>query len=269
MLCSERTEAGVFPGTSEDMGSKLFVGGLSWNTTDETLRVAFEAFGGVREARVILDRDTGRSRGFGFVTYEKDEDAQTGMTQMNDAMLDGRTIRVNEAEDRRGGRGGAPGGSRGPPRDRPDVTVRGRPGGYQSGGPGGPPRGPGGPPRGPGGPPRGPGLRGPPRGPGGPPRGPGGPPRGPGGPPRGPGGGGHRGPPRSGQGGPPGANDPPESWDDRERKAERKTPKKRKGQEEDFRLKNAAPRREKRQSGRSWRDYQMDDEVGEWDGEDE
>ena len=52
------------------MGSKLFVGGLSWDTTDDSLREAFEAFGTVREARVILDRNTGRSRGFGFVTYD-------------------------------------------------------------------------------------------------------------------------------------------------------------------------------------------------------
>ncbi|MEO0603924.1 MAG: RNA-binding protein, partial [Myxococcota bacterium] len=62
------------------MGSKLFVGGLSWDTTDDSLRTAFETFGAVREARVILDRDTGRSRGFGFVTFETPGDAQEAMS---------------------------------------------------------------------------------------------------------------------------------------------------------------------------------------------
>lgn len=99
------------------MGSKVFVGGLSWDTRDDSLRSAFEAFGEVREARVILDRDTGRSRGFGFVTFENDADAATAISEMNDKVLDGRTIRVNEAEDRRGGGGGGGGGGgRGPRR---------------------------------------------------------------------------------------------------------------------------------------------------------
>ena len=52
------------------MGAKLFVGGLSWGTTDEGLRAAFESFGEVEEAKVVTDRETGRSRGFGFVTAE-------------------------------------------------------------------------------------------------------------------------------------------------------------------------------------------------------
>ena len=98
------------------MGSKLFVGGLSWNTTDATLRSAFEQFGPLREARVILDRETGKSRGFGFVTFQRDEDSQAATRSMNGAMLDGRTIRVNEAEDRPRGPGG-PGGDRPPRRD--------------------------------------------------------------------------------------------------------------------------------------------------------
>jgi hypothetical protein len=67
-----------------------------------------------------------------------------------------------------------------------------------------------------------------------------------------------------GGGGPPGAQDPAESWDDRDRRAERR-PVKKKTAEEDFRMKNPAPRREKRQSGKSWRDYEIDDEVGEWE----
>ena len=61
------------------MGKKLFVGSLSWGTRDEGLREAFEAFGEVAEATVILERDTGRSRGFGFVTFEDDQAAQTAI----------------------------------------------------------------------------------------------------------------------------------------------------------------------------------------------
>ena len=82
------------------MGSKLFAGGLAWGTTDMSLRAAFEAFGVVKEAKVIMDRETGRSKGFGFVTFEKAEDARTAMDKMNGASLDGRNIRVNEAEQR-------------------------------------------------------------------------------------------------------------------------------------------------------------------------
>lgn len=90
------------------MGKKLFVGSLSWGTRDEGLREAFEAFGEVAEATVILERDTGRSRGFGFVSYEDDAAADAAIAEMDGATLDGRTIRVNEARERqpRGGRGG-------------------------------------------------------------------------------------------------------------------------------------------------------------------
>ncbi len=101
------------------MTKKLFVGGLSWNTTDDGLRSAFEQFGEIVEAKVITDRDSGRSRGFGFVTYVDDESASSAINQMNGAQLDGRAIKVNEAEDkgpRGGGGGGRPGGSRGPRR---------------------------------------------------------------------------------------------------------------------------------------------------------
>ncbi|HMV65523.1 MAG TPA: RNA-binding protein, partial [Myxococcota bacterium] len=95
------------------MAKKLFVGGLSWNTTDEGLREAFERFGDVSEARVIMDRETGRSRGFGFVSFQNDEDATRAQDEMNGATLDGRSLRVNEAEDRSPGRGGGGGGGRG------------------------------------------------------------------------------------------------------------------------------------------------------------
>ena len=82
------------------MAKKLFVGGLSWNTDDNLLRESFERFGVVGDARVILDRDTGRSRGFGFVTFEDDQAAKSAMATMDGSKLDGRNIRVNEAQER-------------------------------------------------------------------------------------------------------------------------------------------------------------------------
>ena len=91
------------------MAKKLFVGGLSWDTTDEGLRKAFEAYGEITEAKVITDRGTGRSRGFGFVTFAQDEDAKTAIAKMHNASLDGRSITVNEAQEktpREGSRGG-------------------------------------------------------------------------------------------------------------------------------------------------------------------
>ncbi|MBI3180227.1 MAG: RNA-binding protein, partial [Deltaproteobacteria bacterium] len=79
------------------MAKKLFVGGLSWNTTDDALRQAFERFGQIDEAKVIVDRDTGRSRGFGFVTFADDAAGTNAVNEMNDTELDGRSIRVSEA----------------------------------------------------------------------------------------------------------------------------------------------------------------------------
>ena len=83
------------------MSKKLFVGGLSWGTTDEGLRAAFESFGEIVEAKVIVDRDTGRSRGFGFVTFADDAAATRAVEEMNGVELEGRSIRVDEAHDRR------------------------------------------------------------------------------------------------------------------------------------------------------------------------
>jgi cold-inducible RNA-binding protein len=91
------------------MAKKLFVGGLSWDTTDAGLRKAFESYGEITEAKVITDRDTGRSRGFGFVTFSRDEDAKTAISKMDGTSLDGRTLKVNEAQERslrEGNRGG-------------------------------------------------------------------------------------------------------------------------------------------------------------------
>jgi RNA recognition motif-containing protein len=98
------------------MAKKLFVGSLSWNTTDEGLREAFAPFGEIAEAVVVSDRDTGRSRGFGFVTFEDDEAADQAVAALNGTELDGRTIRVDVAqakERNRGGGGGGGGGGRG------------------------------------------------------------------------------------------------------------------------------------------------------------
>ena len=91
------------------MSNKLFVGGLSWDTDDNGLRDAFEPYGEIREAKVITDRETGRSRGFGFVTYNSPDDATKAMEAMNGASLDGRNLKVDIAQDRRGGRGGGGG----------------------------------------------------------------------------------------------------------------------------------------------------------------
>jgi RNA recognition motif-containing protein len=94
------------------MAKKLFVGGLSWDTTDDGLRQAFASYGEITEAKVITDRATGRSRGFGFVTFAQDEEAKAAMTKMDGTTLDGKTIKVNEAQEKspRPGGGGRPGG---------------------------------------------------------------------------------------------------------------------------------------------------------------
>jgi RNA recognition motif-containing protein len=94
------------------MAKKLFVGGLSWDTDDAGLLAAFERFGQVEEAKVINDRDTGRSRGFGFVTFIENDAATKAVEEMEGSELDGRTITVNEAHDRPR-RGGGGGGRRG------------------------------------------------------------------------------------------------------------------------------------------------------------
>lgn len=112
------------------MGNKLFVGGLSWDTNDATLRAAFASCGDVADAKVISDRETGRSRGFGFVTMGEKPHGEAAIAALNGSQLDGRAIVVNEAQPRppktggfgggggggggfRGGRGGGGGGFRG------------------------------------------------------------------------------------------------------------------------------------------------------------
>ncbi|KAI0036896.1 hypothetical protein K488DRAFT_40174, partial [Vararia minispora EC-137] len=83
------------------------ISNLSWNTTDDTLRDAFSQFGNVLDSIVMRDRGTGRSRGFGFVTYGSEQEAQAAIGTMNEQELDGRRIKVNVANARTGGGGGA------------------------------------------------------------------------------------------------------------------------------------------------------------------
>lgn len=91
---------------------KIYVGNLSFDTTKTTLESTFAAYGTVESAEIITDRDTGRSRGFGFVEMNA-EDAQKAMDGLNGTDLDGRTLRVNEATPRENRGGGGGGGRRG------------------------------------------------------------------------------------------------------------------------------------------------------------
>ena len=79
------------------MANKVYVGNLPFSVDDEKLKEIFGKFGNVEEANVITDKYSGRSKGFGFVTFEKDEDAQKAISEMNDKEVDGRNIKVNEA----------------------------------------------------------------------------------------------------------------------------------------------------------------------------
>ncbi|HVJ15797.1 MAG TPA: RNA-binding protein [Polyangiaceae bacterium] len=94
------------------MANRLYVGNLSFSSNDQSLRDAFSAHGEVVDVQVISDRMTGQSRGFGFVTMGSQEQAQSAISAMSGADLDGRTLRVNEAEERSGG-GRSGGGGRG------------------------------------------------------------------------------------------------------------------------------------------------------------
>jgi RNA recognition motif-containing protein len=95
------------------MGTRLYVGNLSYDSTVESLRSAFAEAGTVTDVHVVTDRETGRSRGFGFVTMGSEAEAQNAITRFNGAVVDGRSLRVNEAEERRGGSGGGGGGGGG------------------------------------------------------------------------------------------------------------------------------------------------------------
>lgn len=86
------------------MATRLFVGSLSWNVTDDQLRDFFSSAGTVSSANVIVDRDTNRSKGFGFVEMSSDEEAKKAIDSLNGKDLDGRTIIVSEARPRENNR---------------------------------------------------------------------------------------------------------------------------------------------------------------------
>src|SRR5262245_14490250 len=112
------------------MGKKLYCGNLSYNVSSADLEALFSEYGAVKSADVITDRDTGQSKGFGFVEFERDEDAQAAIQGLNNQQHEGRALQVNEArprEERRPGGGG--GGNRG--------GGGGGRGGYGGGGGGG------------------------------------------------------------------------------------------------------------------------------------
>ena len=107
----------------------IFVAKLSYDTSEDTLRETFEEFGEVSSAKIIMDKFTGRSKGFGFVEMPNDDEAQAAINDLNDSELDGRTIVVKEARPREDNRSG--GGGRG------GRGGRGGGGGYGGGGGGG------------------------------------------------------------------------------------------------------------------------------------
>ena len=88
------------------MGKKLYVGNLAYTVTDSELQQMFEAHGSVTSAQVIMDRDTGRSKGFGFVEMGSDAEAQAAITALNGQQVGGRPLTVNEARPKEGGGGG-------------------------------------------------------------------------------------------------------------------------------------------------------------------
>src|ERR1700758_3258805 len=116
------------------MGKKLYVGNLSYGVTDSDLVKMFEPHGTVQSAQVIMDRDTGRSKGFGFVEMGSDQEAQAAIAALNGKEVEGRALTVNEARPKpeggggRGGYGGGGGGRGGP------GGGRGGGGGYGGGG---------------------------------------------------------------------------------------------------------------------------------------
>ncbi|CAH8360680.1 unnamed protein product [Eruca vesicaria subsp. sativa] len=111
---------------SADVEYRCFVGGLAWATDDQALQAAFSQYGDVLDSKIINDRETGRSRGFGFVTFKDEKSMKDAIEGMNGQDLDGRSITVNEAQSRgSGGGGGGRGGGGG---------YRGGGGGYGGGG---------------------------------------------------------------------------------------------------------------------------------------
>ena len=120
------------------MGKKLYVGNLPYGVTDSDLQQMFEPHGTVQSAQIIMDRDTGRSKGFGFVEMGSDQEAQAAIQALNLKQVEGRALTVNEARPREdrggrgggGGRGGFGGGNRGGGGGRGGYGGGGRGGNY-------------------------------------------------------------------------------------------------------------------------------------------
>ncbi|MBP3958807.1 RNA-binding protein [Gemmata sp. G18] len=93
------------------MATNIYVGNLPWSTTDDELSAMFQQFGAVTRAQVVMDRETGRSRGFGFVEMANENEAQAAIAALNEQAINGRPLTVNVAKPREGGGGG--GGGRG------------------------------------------------------------------------------------------------------------------------------------------------------------
>src|SRR5881398_3800111 len=122
------------------MGKKLYVGNLAYGISDSDLLRLFEPHGTVQSAQVVMDRDTGRSKGFGFVEMGSDQEAQAAIAAMNGKEVDGRALTVNEARPKEGGGGG--GGAGGGGGFGGGGGGRGGGGGGEGGGFGGGPQGP-------------------------------------------------------------------------------------------------------------------------------
>jgi cold-inducible RNA-binding protein len=95
------------------MGKRLYVGNLSFNTTELELREVFSQYGTVADTKMVMDRETGRPRGFGFVEMGSEQEAKEAIDQLNGRELGGRALTVNEAQERSGGGGGGRGGGGG------------------------------------------------------------------------------------------------------------------------------------------------------------
>jgi cold-inducible RNA-binding protein len=108
------------------MGNKLYVGNLGYGLGDSDLEKLFTTYGSVRSAQVIKDRDTGRSKGFGFVEMGSDQEAQAAITALNGKEIEGRTLVVNEARPKEGGGGGGRGKGGFGGRDRGGFGGSGR-----------------------------------------------------------------------------------------------------------------------------------------------
>ncbi|WJX51446.1 Cinnamyl-alcohol dehydrogenase Flavonol reductase/cinnamoyl-CoA reductase [Trifolium repens] len=124
--------------SSADVEYRCFVGGLAWATDSDALEKAFSSYGEIVDSKIINDRETGRSRGFGFVTFANEKSMRDAIEGMNGQNMDGRNITVNEAQNRSSGSGGGGGGGYGGGRREGGYNrSSGGGGGYGGGGGGG------------------------------------------------------------------------------------------------------------------------------------